>query len=457
MTRSPSSHQITEGVIWKQLLIFFFPILLGTFFQQMYNTVDTIIVGRAVGTAALAAVGTTGPLMNLVNGFFTGFSSGATVVLAQFYGAGDQDGVRKTIHTGMGFAIILGLVGTAFGCLAGPAILKAIKTSDECIADASLYTRIYFAGVTATTIYNMGAGMLRAMGDSKRPMIYLIVTCVVNIVMDLLLVVVFHMGVAGAAIATVISQMVSAVLVVIALVRLPDGNGLQLKKFFMDPKIMGRITRVGLPAGLQFTTFDVANVLIQGGINSFGTVMTAAWTAYGKTEAIIWMISSAMGVAVTTFVGQNFGAQKYKRIHQSVRVSLLIIVLLIGSISAGLILLRKPILGIYSDDLEVITTGTQIMLWMMPFVVIYMPVEVFAGAMRGTGYAIMPTIISFACISIFRVFWIFCIVNRFHTPFMLALSYPISWALSFVVFLIVYLRRNWLTKRIAQCGMVPEN
>ena len=456
MTQAPANHQITEGVIWKQLLIFFFPILLGTFFQQMYNTVDTIIVGRAVGTEALAAVGTTGPLMNLVNGFFTGFSSGVTVVLAQFYGAEDHEGVRKTIHTGMVLALILGVIGTAFGCLAGPAILRAIKTSEDCIEDATLYTQIYFAGVTATTVYNMGAGMLRAMGDSKRPMIFLIVTCVVNIVMDLLLVVVFDMGVAGAAIATVIAQIVSAVLVVIALIKLPDGNGLQLRKLFIDLKIMGRITRVGVPAGLQFTTFDIANVLIQGGINSFGTVMTAAWTAYGKTEAIMWMISSAMGVAVTTFVGQNFGAQKYGRIRQSVRISMVVSILLIGSLSGLLILLRKPILGIYSTDQEVISLGMQIMLWMMPFIVTFMPVEVFAGAMRGTGYAIVPTVISFCCVSVFRVLWVVLVVSKFHTPFILALSYPISWVLSAVVFTIVYLRGSWLHKRIAQCGMKPE-
>ena len=456
MTSGSSSHQITEGVIWKQLLIFFFPILLGTFFQQMYNTVDTIIVGRAVGTQALAAVGTTGPLMNLVNGFFTGFSSGATVVLAQFYGARDRDGVTKTIHTSIALALAMGVVGTLFGCLAGPAILRLIKTPEDCIQEASLYTRIYFAGITATTVYNMGSGLLRAMGDSKRPMIFLIVTCFVNIVMDLLLVVVFRMGVAGAAIATVIAQAVSAVLVILALMGLPEGSSLQLRKLSFDRGVVGSIMRIGLPAGLQFTTFDAANVLIQGGINSFGSVVMAAWAAYAKTEAIMWMISTALGVAVTTFVGQNFGAQKYGRIRQSVRTGLAISVVLIGGLCAGVIFFRNPILGIYSTDQNVIAMGARILLWIMPYIVIYMPAEVFAGAMRGTGYAIAPTVITFGCVSVFRVLWVLTVVSHFHTPGVLAMSYPISWTMCAVAFTAVYLRGTWLKKPIAQCGMEPE-
>lgn len=456
MKRSTSGHEITEGVIWKQLLIFFFPILLGTFFQQLYNTVDTIIVGRAVGTQALAAVGTAGPLMNLVNGFFTGFSSGATVVLAQFYGARDQSGVQKTIHTAFTFSLIMGAVGTVFGCLAGPGILRMIDTPADCIKEATTYTRIYFAGTIATTVYNMGSGLLRAMGDSKRPMIFLIVTCLVNIVMDLLLVVVFRMGVAGAAIATVIAQIISALLVVLVLIRLPDGNRLNLRKLFLDSRVIRHMTRIGVPAGLQFTTFDIANILIQGGINSFGSVVVAAWAAYSKTEAIMWMISTAMGVAVTTFVGQNFGAQKYHRIRQSVRTCLGMSVAIIGLLSMVMITFRTPILGIYSTDAQVVAMGTQILLWLMPFIVTFMPVEVFAGAMRGTGYSVVPTLITFVCVCLFRVVWVLVIVGHFHTPFMLALSYPISWILSAVVFIVAYFRGTWLHGRIAQCGMEPE-
>ena len=456
MSSGSANHQITEGVIWKQLLIFFFPILLGTFFQQMYNTVDTIIVGRAVGTQALAAVGTTGPLMNLVNGFFTGFSSGATVVLAQFYGARDRDGVEKTIHTSIALALVMGVVGTAFGCLAGPGLLRLIRTPEDCIHQASVYTRLYFAGITATTVYNMGSGLLRAMGDSRRPTIFLIITCFVNIVMDLLLVVVLKMGVAGAAIATVIAQVVSAVLVVISLMRLPEDSRLQVKQLRFDRRVLGSIVRIGVPAGLQFTTFDGANVLIQGSINSFGSVVMAAWAAYSKTESIMWMISTALGVAVTTFVGQNFGAQKYGRIRQSVRTGLAISVVVIGGLCGLLICFRDPILGIYSKDREVIAMGARILLWIMPYIVIYMPAEMFSGAMRGTGYAVAPTVITFCSVSVFRVLWVLLVVSRFHSPAVLASSYPISWTLSALAFTAVYLHGAWLKKPIAQCGMDPE-
>lgn len=455
MQRQPAAKQITEGVIWKQLLIFFFPILLGTFFQQMYNTVDTIIVGRFVGTQALAAVGSTSAFISLVNGFFVGLSTGATVLLSQFYGANDRKGVEQALHTGIALSLVLGLITTLLGILAGPQILQLIQTPESCMEDALLYARIYFCGAVASMIYNMGAGILRAMGDSKRPMIFLIVTCFVNIVMDLLFVVVFDLGVAGAAIATVFSQMVSAVLVLLVLLRLP-GTRLEVRKLRMKGDLLRRILGVGIPAGLQFITFDLANLLIQSGINSFGDVTVAAWTAYGKTDAITWMISGAFGVSVTTFVGQNFGAQKYSRIRQSVWICMGMSVSLIAALSALVLWFREPILGIYTTDPDVIRVGAHMMLWIVPFNAVFMPVEVFAGTMRGTGYSVMPTIITCVCVCLFRVLWVFIMVSRWHTVEMLALAYPLSWILAATVFYIGYLRGTWLHRRIAECGMEPE-
>ena len=322
MQRKAAAAQITEGVIWKQLLIFFFPILLGTFFQQMYNTVDSIIVGRFVGTQALAAVGATSAPINLMNRSFGGLSTGATVLLSQFFGANDRRGVSSALHTGAGLSLVLGLLILVLGTTAGPRLLRLMKTPEACMEDAVLYIRILFTGSVASMIYNMGAGILRAMGDSKRPMIFLVITCFVNILMDLLCVVVLKLGVAGAAIATVLSQAVSAVLVTAALLRLPEDVRLRFRKIRLDPGLLRRILYVGVPAGLQFITFDLANILIQSGINSFGDITVAAWTAYVKTDALTWMISGAFGVSITTFVGQNFGAQKYARIRQSVWVCL---------------------------------------------------------------------------------------------------------------------------------------
>lgn len=454
MQTQSGQRQITEGVIWKQLLIFFFPILLGTFFQQMYNTVDTIIVGRVVGTTALAAVGSTGPLVNMVNGFFIGISSGATVILSQYYGAGNRQGVLDALHTGVALSLVLGAMITLLGVGLGPWVLGLMNMPESCLGDASAYIRIYFAGAIGSMVYNMGAGILRAMGDSRRPMLFLMATCALNVVLDILFVAALKMGVAGAALATTISQFLSAVLPIAVLMKQEDR--LEVRKLRIDRKLLGRILRIGVPAGLQFVTFDFSNILIQSGINSFGDVTMAAWTAHGKTDAMTWMISGAFGVSVTTFVGQNFGAQKYRRIRQSAWTCLGMSVALVGAVAALILIFRTQILGIYTDDPEVVAVGSFIMLSIMPFNVIFMPIEVFAGTMRGVGYSIVPTVITGSCVCLLRIVWLATVVRRWHTLRMLTLCYPISWIIAAMVFFIVYLRGNWLRSRIAQCGMEPE-
>ena len=276
MSRKLTMQNVTEGVIWKQLLTFFFPILLGTFFQQLYNTVDTIVVGRFVGTQALAATGAAAPLINLLNGFFIGLSSGATVLISQFFGASDRKGVHKALHTGIAFALVLGLLVTLLGMLAGPQILRLIKTPENCLADAVTYIRIYFLGAIASMLYNMGSGILRAMGDSRRPTVFLIVTCFVNIFLDILFVMVLHWGIAGAAAATILAQWISAVLVFRVLTKLPEDIRLRIPRICLDAGLLKRILYIGVPAGLQFITFDLSNLLIQSGVNSFGSATVAA-------------------------------------------------------------------------------------------------------------------------------------------------------------------------------------
>lgn len=448
-------QQITEGVIWKQLLIFFFPILMGTFFQQMYNTVDTIIVGRLVGTEALAAVGATGPLVSMVNGFFIGVSSGATVVLSQAYGAGDRKGVSDSIHTGVALSLLLGVMLTAIGICLGGRVMGWMGTPENCMADATTYLRIYFAGSIGTVVYNMGAGILRAMGDSKRPMLFLMVTCILNVVLDLLFVAVLHMGVAGAALATVLSQMISAVLPIVVLLRQKEDR-LELRKLRIERSLLGRILRIGIPAGLQFVTFDFSNILIQSGINSFGDITMAAWTAHGKTDALTWMVTGAFGVSITTFVGQNFGAQKYSRIRKGTWTCLAMGVVMVAALDALLLAFRTPILGIYTDNPEVIAVGSMVMLSIMPYEFLFMPIEVFAGTMRGVGNSLMPTLITGSCVCLFRVVWLMTAVRHWHSLKTLTLSYPLSWALAAAVFLMVYFKGNWLRRRITQCGMEPE-
>lgn len=456
MQAKQTGSQITEGVIWKQILLFFFPILMGSFFQQMYNMVDTIIVGRAVGTQALAAVGSSGSLINLINGFFIGLSAGATVILSQHYGASDREGVEKAMHTGFTLSLCLGGIILLIGIFLGPTVLRLIDTPENCMDQAATYIRIYFSGAIASMAYNMGTGLLRAMGDSRRPMLFLMAACLINIVLDILFVVVWHMGVAGAALATVLSQCTSAVLVTAALCRLPAEYRLHFKKLGLDGRTLRRILTIGVPAGLTCITFDLTNILAQRGINSFGDVTAAAWIAYIKSDSIIWMVSGAFGVAVTTFVGQNFGARKYDRIRESVWTCFAMSFAIMGTLSALETIFREPLLGIYTTDPEVIQVGSYVMLRAVPFCVMLLPMEILGGAMRGTGYSLVPTLITGICICAFRVLWILFIVDRWHSLDMLILCYPISWALTAMAFFISYFRGTWLKKQISAQELPEE-
>lgn len=446
-------RQITEGVIWKQLLLFFFPILMGSFFQQMYNTADTIIVGRFIGTQALAAAGSSSSLINLVNSFFIGLSSGAAVVLSQHYGAEDSAGTQKALHTCFLLALALGGLTSLLGFSAGPEILRMIHTPENCLQEAALYVQIYFSGAIATMIYNMGTGLLRAMGDSVRPTIFLIITCFLNIILDLLFVVVWKLGIGGAAAATVIAQCISAILVIICLRRLPEAYRLGWKQLSLEGPLLRRILAIGLPAGLQFMTYDLSNMITQASINSFGDVTAAAWTAYAKSDAIIWMIIGAFGVSITTFAGQNFGAGHYDRVRRGAWVCMGM------SASAAIILsileftFREPILGIYTTDHAVIRTGAYMMQFAIPFIFLFIPVEILGGTMRGCGYSLVPTIVTtvFACV--FRILWVTLIVARYKSLLLLVICYPISWFLCASVLSVVYFRGNWLQKQIQRLSL----
>ena len=451
-----SNRHITEGVIWKQILLFFFPILLGSFFQQLYNTVDAIIVSRALGTEALASVGASSPILNLVNGFFLGIASGATVILSQGYGAGDRDRVNKTLHTAMALALMLGVVITAVGIFMAPQVLTLIGTPENCMEDAVTYCRIYFGGAAASMVYNMGAGILRAMGDSRRPMFFLLVCCLVNIVGDLLFIYVFQMGIAGAALATILSQLFSALLVLTVLMKQPGEGKLELKQIRFHKSLLFSMLRIGIPAGIQLMMFDFSNLIVQSSINSFGDTTIAAWIAYGKTDAWTWQISGALGVSVTTYVGQNFGAQKYDRVRRSVWVCMGLGIAMLGALSILEFTFREFLLGIFITDPEVIRIGVQMVGCIVLWNAIFIPIEVFAGAMRGTGYSLQPTLIMCLSVCLFRIAWILLAVERWHSITTLCMAYPISWVLCVATFFVFYLKGDWLHGRIKALGMTPE-
>ena len=312
-----TKNQIIEGVIWKQLLFFFFPILLGTFFQQFYNTIDSVIVGRFVGKEALASVGgSAGQIVNLVVGFFTGLTAGAGVIISQFYGARDSKGLNDSIHTAYAFSLAGSILFMIAGLSFSPHILELMNTPKELMADSRLYLQIYFAGILFTFIYNMGSGILRALGNSRRPLYYLIICSLLNIILDLIMVRLFHMGVAGVALATLLAQAVSAVLVTRALMHSTDIYQLKLRNIRFHGRVLKSQLYVGLPGGFQTTMYSLSNLIIQAAINVYGTDTTASWAAYGKLDAIFWMVSGAFGVSITTFVGQNYGAGRYDRIQK---------------------------------------------------------------------------------------------------------------------------------------------
>ena len=306
-------NKIVTGVIWQQLLLFFFPILFGTFFQQLYNAADAVIVGRFVGKEALSAVGGgTGTLIQLLVGFFVGLSSGATVIISQYYGARRSEMVGYAVHTSIAFSLVAGVGMMIVGITAAPWALRAMSTPEDILGPSTTYIRIYFLGVIGNLIYNMGAGILRAVGDSKRPLYFLIVSCLTNIVLDIAFVIGLHMGVAGAALATILSQALSAVLVLWVLMRTKDMHRLELRKIRFDGRMFHRIIRIGLPAGLQSVMYTSSNILIQSSVNALGTDTVAAWTAYSKIDSLFWMIVNAFGISITTFVGQNYGAGKMR-------------------------------------------------------------------------------------------------------------------------------------------------
>ncbi len=447
-------NSIVEGVIWKQLLLFFFPILLGTFFQQLYNTVDAAVVGKFVGKEALAAVGgATGTLINLFVGFFVGLSSGATVIISQFYGARKEKPTEDSVHTAVAMGIAGGLLLTVIGMLLAPTMLKMMDTPDDVLEPAVTYLRIYFAGMVFNLLYNIGSSILRAIGDSRRPLYILIVCTLTNLVLDLAFVLLFHMGVAGAGLATILSQAISALLVLYFLSRSNECYKLTVRKIRFHSDILRHIIKIGLPAGIQSSMFCISNIIIQSTINTFGTDTMAAWTAYGKIDSVFWMLMSAFGISITTFSGQNFGCGKLDRVKKSVRISL---AMALGSsmlLSAILLLLGQYIFLLFTDDGNVLELGVHILRTLVPFYATYVLVEVLSGAIRGTGESLRPMLISGFGICVLRIVWITCFLGADSHLNMVLYSYPISWAFTSLLFLIYYLRGNWLKKRIYETSL----
>ncbi len=432
-------NQITEGVIWKQLLIFFFPIALGTIVQQLYNVADAAIVGRFVGKEALASVGGSAfVLVNMVVYFFSGLSSGAAVIISQFFGAKDAKNLHDSIHTAYAFSIIMGILLAVAGWLSTPALLRLMNTPAEIFADSVTYMQIYFVGLIATLTYNMGSAIMRAVGDSKRPLYYLVICCVLNIILDLVFIIVFDMGIAGAAAATVISQAISAVLVTYSLMHSYDTFRLILRKLCIHRRILTLELRVALPSGLQFCISGITNIVLQSAINGFGTDTAAAWAAYNKIDMIFWTLCGAFGASVTTFVGQNYGARKLDRVFKSVRVCLGLSLVICGFAQFCLYAFCEPMFLVFTSDAKVIEIGVYIMRYMVPVYLVFVFSEIPAGALRGMGDTAVPTLFGLIGTVVLKIPWIVFVLPKYPILETVMLSYPISGLFSTALIVIYY-------------------
>ena len=431
MARTPEQNNaIITGSIPRQLLLFFFPIWLGTMFQQLYNTVDTLIVGNFVGTQALAAVGATSSFVQLLVGLFVGLCSGAGVIIAQSFGAGDHDEVNRQVHTALALAIAGGAALTVIGLLISRPVLRLMQTPDEIVGMASEYLQIYFLGMIPQMIYNMGTNILRAVGESKRPLYFLIVASIVNIVLDIVLVAVIPLGVAGAAIATVASQVVSAVLTV----RCIHGSQgmpwhLQLKNIRIERSVLLAICRIGLPGAAQSAQYSISNMTIQSAINGFGTV--------------------AVGIAVTTFAGQNFGARQYDRVRRGTMTCLAMTAGTTLCISLALYPLAQLLFRLFSSDDAVVAQGVQMMHYLVPVYMTYICIEIFSGALRGCGDVRVPTIITVFAVCIMRIVWLAVALPFKHELSVVEFSYPLTWITATVLFAIYYTKGGWMQRCIA--------
>ena len=418
------SNGITDGVIWKQLLKFFLPIMLGTFFQQLYNTVDAIVVGNFAGKEALAAVGgSASRILDLVIGFFTGLASGATVIVSQVYGAKDEQNVSRSVHTAMLLALGGGAIMTVIGLLISPTLLVWMKTPPDTMAQSRDYVDIVFMAMIPGMVYNVGSAVLRAVGDSRRPLYFLIAACLTNIVLDVLFVVVLPVDdVKGVAIATSLSQVVSAILVCASLMRTKECYRLELKKLRTNLKLLGQTIRIGLPTGLQSIMYAVSNIIITTSINTFETDAVAAWVTLSKVDAMNWMIVNAFGIAVMTFVGQNYGAGRYDRVRRSMKTCLMMAMgtsILFGAVFA---LFGRTLFGLFNKDEDVLKLGVLMMMYMAPSYWLYGPIEIISGSLRGAGDSRSCMLIMLGSFVLFRQIYLMIVYRVWGTVLPVAMG-----------------------------------
>ena len=443
-TRADRSADLTSGPMLQKIILFSIPLAASSILQLLFNAADVVVVGRFAGSTALAAVGSNGSLINLLVNLFVGLSLGANVVAARCFGAKDEHGIQDTVHTAVTLGLTSGVLLAVVGFFAARSLLELMSCPEDVIDLSSLYLKIYFIGMPMNMLYNFSSALLRAVGDTKRPLYCLAAAGIINVVLNLVFVIGFSMSVAGVALATIISQTVSALLVTGMLVREEGALRLDLRRLAFHAGTLKQILLIGLPAGLQSTVFSLSNVVIQSSINSFGSTVVTAFGLCGRIDAIIWMASEALGVAVTTFSAQNFGARNYERMRRGLRCALCLTALVVGSLSVVLMANVLDIAGFFVNDPEIAALTAQVMWYIGPFYVVYSLYDNIAGTIRGAGESLRPMIIVLTGSCLLRVVWQLAVVPLNHTLHMALLSYPITWATTGVAFILYYRLGHWM-------------
>ena len=436
---SKYTMDMCNGPLLKKIILFAIPLMLSGVLQLLFNAADVIVVGRFTGNEALAAVGSTSSLINLLINLFVGVSVGANVLLGKHIGARDEENASKTVHTAVTFALVVGIAMIFVGFFLSRPLLELMGTPEDVINLSVLYMRIYFVGMPAFMFYNFGAALLRAVGDTKRPLYFLTLAGIINVIFNLIFVIVFHMGVAGVALATIISEGISAFLVFLCLKGADGVLHLDHRSLSFHKDVAIQMMKIGLPAGLQGCIFSVSNVLIQSSVNSFGSIAMAGNTASANLEGFVYNAMNSLYQTSLSFTSQNMGAKKYKRVDK-ILIECLVTVMIVGIVmGGGAYLIGTSLLSIYSSDPQVISYGLlRMSLICVPYFLCGM-MDVFVGSLRGMGYSVMPMLVSLTGACLFRIVWIFTIVATNRSLFVLYFSYPVSWALTATAHLICYM------------------
>ena len=437
---------LTQGSVWKGIVKFAIPILLSNLLQQLYNTVDTAVVGKFAGSEALAAVGSTGSLINLFVGFFLGISTGTGVIFATAYGAKDDERLKKTLHSALILAFGAGVFLTVVGILGTRWMLQLMGSPDDVIDLATEYMRIFFGGSLFMLIYNVGAGIIQASGDSRRPLVYLVISGVLNVICDIVCVAVFHMGAAGAAVATVFSQLIACILIVLRLCRIPENWRLRIREIRYDKAVAGSIIRLAVPSGLQSCMFSLSNILIQSEINAFGSVAMAGVAAYGRIDGFGFMPVQALGLSISTFTSQNLGAQNYDRIRAGVKTVFICAAICAVTVNTSIILFSDKFLLLFTSDPAVIEYGMMQMWRLAPFEPIFAISEILSGTVRGAGKVTQPMLIYLVTICAFRIVGLLILMPMVQDIRLVFWAYPTSWILCSAVMIVYYAKGSWKPK-----------